>query len=76
MRESDHSNELPDTTEGKMGLLRCELKNGKTTWLCKKHIEATRARVIVADDTRIINTITADHIDISWLEQDLDVKIL
>ena len=66
-----------DNFEGssKMGLIRCELKSGKTMWLCKKHMEANRARPVVANDTRVVNTTIADHVDVSWLQQDLDVNI-
>ncbi len=38
--------EIDDQNEQLYGLERCELKNGKSVWLCKNHIISTNAKVV------------------------------
>lgn len=44
-----------------LGLQRCELKNGKMLWLCKRHIESNSARIL--NDTVETNFSYADTIN-------------
>jgi hypothetical protein len=62
------SNDGSNTDDlGKLDLERCELKNGKTMWLCKKHIEVTNARPL-ADDLMTTNTSMYDLLANKMLE--------
>lgn len=40
-----------------IGLERCELKNGKVLWLCKKHLEQSNARVLTDSKTQNTNAL-------------------
>jgi hypothetical protein len=52
---------------GKLDLERCELKNGKTMWLCQKHILLTNARPL-ADDLATSNAGNFDQLANKMLE--------
>ena len=48
-------------------LNRCELKNGKTMWLCEKHATLTNAKIIT-DDLKTIVTNNSDRLQTKLLE--------
>lgn len=46
---------LTTESDNKLDLKRCELKNGKTLWLCDKHIAETNARVLSNAERKNLN---------------------
>jgi hypothetical protein len=60
-----------DNGDNQLDLHRCELKNGKILWLCKKHIETSNARII-ADDQFVGGTNTQMEQLVHKMLQDID----
>jgi hypothetical protein len=56
-----------------LGLERCELKNGKILWLCKKHIEQTGAHIL--SDAEESNANVFEQKDDKMLEYINNVKL-
>lgn len=46
-----NSNSIHSAIELNMDLKRCELKNGKQLWLCKKHFEETQAKELFDNES-------------------------
>lgn len=51
-----------------LDLIRCEIKNGKTLWLCEKHLRAVNARPLT-DDLDSVNSTTMDQLRSKLLEE-------
>jgi hypothetical protein len=62
------------SSKSKTDLNRCELKNGKIVWLCKKHAEATNSKIIT-DDLKTVITQNSDRLQGKLLDDIQQIKI-
>ena len=62
------------SSKSKTDLNRCELKNGKIVWLCKKHADATSSKIIT-DDLKTVITQNSDRLQVKLLDEIQQIKI-